>query len=325
MTLKELIMKYDFDSIMPGLEKRDDQINGRFAGYKEAFDILRLMEPDNNFHPEDTPHIEIGWQDSILEDGERWIDVYGASCKWENVLAKDIKVANDLDLTETEVLARILWEMTFYGFTPKQREEVFAGWEPRKEPYNQYEKALWTLQLRIYKNEVRKKDRWYDESGKGCYNMDYMKSMFNKPRLNRAKRKRKYRQELREEYLKRMTKHDYLIRQLTKDSSLEHDDVDFLMNIENVHKVNFQSHIVNLEERIPYLQQLITDYYNWNWVDGTDMICLLRTSITAPLTDQEKECIKEFFSNYSHLRLQCAEGTDEQLGNDVSLTVIVAK
>lgn len=27
MTLKELIMKYDFDSIMPGLEMRDDQIN----------------------------------------------------------------------------------------------------------------------------------------------------------------------------------------------------------------------------------------------------------------------------------------------------------
>ena len=81
MTLKELIMKYDFDSIIPGLEKRDDQINGRFASYKEAFDILRMMEPDNKFHPEDTSHIEIGWQDSILDDGERWIDVYGASCK----------------------------------------------------------------------------------------------------------------------------------------------------------------------------------------------------------------------------------------------------
>ena len=325
MTLKVLIMKYDFDSIMPGLEKRDDQINGRFAGYKEAFDILRQMEPDSKFHPEDTPHIEIGWQDSILEDGERWIDVYGASCKWENALAKEIKVANDLNLTETEVLARILWEMTFYGFTPKQREEVFAGWEPCKEPHNQYEKALWALQLRMYKNEVRKKDRWFDESGKGCYNMDYMKSMFNKPRMNRAKRKRKYRQELREEYLERMAKHDYLIQQLTKDSSLKRQDVDLLMNVENVHKVNFQSHIVNREERIPYLMQLITDYYNWSWVDGTDMIWLLRTSITAPLTDQEKERIKEFFSIFSHLRLHHAEGLDEELGNDVSLTVIVAK
>ena len=325
MTLKELIMKYNFDSIKPELEKRDDKINGRFAGYKEAFDILRMMEPDNEFHPEDTPHIEIGWQDSILDDGERWIDVYGASCKWENVLAKDIKVATDLDLTETEVLAHILWEMTFFGFTPKQREEVFAGWEPRKEPHNQYEKALWALQLHMYKNEVRKKDRWFDESGKGCYNMDYMKSMFNKPRFNRAKRKRKYRQELREEYLERMAKHDYLIQQLTKDSSLKRQDVDFLMNVENVHKVNFQSHIVNREERMPYLIQLITNYYNWDWADGTDIICLLRTSITDLLTDQEKELIKEFFSNYSHLRLQYAKGTDEKLGKDVSLTVIVAK
>lgn len=325
MTLKELIMKYNFDSIKPELEKRDDKINGRFAGYKEAFDILRMMEPDNEFHPEDTPHIEIGWQDSILDDGERWIDVYGASCKWENALAKEIKIANDLDLTETEVLAHILWEMTFFGFTPKQREEVFAGWEPRKEPHNQYEKALWALQLHMYKNEVRKKDRWFDESGKGCYNMDYMKSMFNKPRFNRAKRKRKYRQELREEYLERMAKHDYLIQQLTKDSSLKRQDVDFLMNVENVHKVNFQSHIVNREERMPYLIQLITNYYNWDWADGTDIICLLRTSITDLLTDQEKELIKEFFSNYSHLRLQCAEGIDEELGNDVSLTVIVAR
>ena len=325
MTLKELIMKYDFDSIIPGLEKRDDQINGRFASYKEAFDILRMMEPDSKFHPEDTPHIEIGWQDSILEDGERWIDVYGASCKWENVLAKDIKVANDLDLTETEVLARILWEMTFYGFTPRRREARMEEWLPRKEPHNQYEKALWALQLRMYKNEVRKKDRWFDESGKGCYNMDYMKSMFNKPRMNRAKRKRKYRQELREEYLERMAKHDYLIQQLTKNSSLERDNVDFLMNVENVRVVNFQSHIVNREERTPYLLQLITDYYNWDWVDGTEMICLLRTSTGALLTDQEKERIKEFFSNFSHLRLHHAEGIDEELGNDVSLTVIVAK
>lgn len=325
MTLKELIMKYNFDSIKPELEKRDDKINGRFAGYKEAFDILRMMEPDNEFHPEDTPHIEIGWQDSILDDGERWIDVYGASCKWENALAKEIKIANDLDLTETEVLAHILWEMTFFGFTPKQREEVFAGWEPRKEPYNQYEKALWALQLHMYKNEVRKKDRWFDESGKGCYNMDYMKSRFNKPRFNRAKRKRKYRQELREEYLERMAKHDYLIQQLTKDSSLKRIDIDFLMDVKHVNIVQFQSHIVNREERMPYLLQLINDYYNWDWADGTDIICLLRTSITDLLTDQEKELIKEFFSNYSHLRLQCAEGTDEELGNDVSLTVIVAR
>lgn len=325
MTLKELIMKYDFDSIMPELEKRDDQINGRFAGYKEAFDILRMMEPDNKFHPEDTSHIEIGWQDSILDDGERWIDVDGASCKWENVLAKEIKVAHDLDLTETEVLARILWEMTFYGFTPRRIEAHMEEWLPRKEPHNLHEKALWALQLRMYKNEVRKKDRWFDESGKGCYNMDYMKSMFNKPRLNRAKRKRKYRQELREEYLERMAKHDYLIQQLTKNSSLKRQDVDFLMDAEHVNIVQFHSHIVNREERIPYLMQLITDYYNWEWVDGTDMICLLRTSITAPLTGQEKERFKKFFSNFSHLRLHHAEGIDEELGNDVSLTVIVAK
>jgi hypothetical protein len=60
-------------------------------------------------------------------------------------------------------------------------------------------------------------------------------------------------------------------------------------------------------------------------VDGTDMICLLRTSTGALLTDQEKERIKEFFTNFSHLRLHHAEGIDEELGNDVSLTVIVAK
>ena len=118
---------------------------------------------------------------------------------------------------------------------------------------------------------------------------------------------------------------DLFIQQLTKDSSFKRQNVDFLMNVENVHKVNFQSHIVNREERIPYLIQLITDYYNWDWVDGTDMICLLRTSITAPLTDQEKERISKFFSNFSHLGLHHAEGTDEELGNDVSLTVIVAK
>ena len=49
MTLKELVMKVDFDSLLPYLEKWDNGHLDNIYAFREAYDILRGMEPDRGY------------------------------------------------------------------------------------------------------------------------------------------------------------------------------------------------------------------------------------------------------------------------------------
>lgn len=50
MTLKELIMKVDFDRIRPYLEDFEAEHLDSIYAYREAYDTLRDMEPDTESH-----------------------------------------------------------------------------------------------------------------------------------------------------------------------------------------------------------------------------------------------------------------------------------
>ena len=319
-TLKELIMGHDFDSIVPELKKIDDHAERSLAGYKEGYDTLRLMGPDQNFDEEDIKEIELSWCGE--DDEERWIGSTGTGFEWEKALAKQVKVADDLQLTEEEIIAHCLYELTFFGFTPQEYERCVEQWMPRKEPRNQYEATLWALQQRMYKNEVKRKDRFYDESGKGLYPYNG-KSQFAEPRQNRTKRKRKYRQEKREEYLEQMSARENLLQRITRNSDFERKDVAFILTMKRGHEVTFHSHVANKEERMPYLLNLITDYYRWDDIEGTDIICLLRTSSANQLSNSEKEILEHFLLKFPQMRIHQAIGTDEELAVDVALDVII--
>ena len=52
MILKELIMKVDFDSLLPYLEKWEKKNLDNIYGFREAYDILRNMEPDKDYRGE---------------------------------------------------------------------------------------------------------------------------------------------------------------------------------------------------------------------------------------------------------------------------------
>lgn len=46
MTLKELLLKYEFDTIVPDLLTVDEPIKDNLYAFKEAFDTLRRMAPE---------------------------------------------------------------------------------------------------------------------------------------------------------------------------------------------------------------------------------------------------------------------------------------
>lgn len=84
MTLKELISKVDFESLVPFIEKTEEKHLDSIYEYREAYDILRNMKPSENFKGEAT----VGW--SGEEYGyKQWIGVFHLDGDdWEDALDK---------------------------------------------------------------------------------------------------------------------------------------------------------------------------------------------------------------------------------------------
>ena len=68
MTLKELLDKVDFDSLVPYIEKTEEKNFESIYGYREAYDILRNMKPSEDFKGE----ARVEWSGGEFGD-EQWI------------------------------------------------------------------------------------------------------------------------------------------------------------------------------------------------------------------------------------------------------------
>ena len=56
----------------------------------------------------------------------KWSHVYNCEGDlWECNVAKEVVVANDCNISKEEVLAKILWSCTFYGYTPQTLKDTF--------------------------------------------------------------------------------------------------------------------------------------------------------------------------------------------------------
>ncbi len=113
LTLRELIMKTYFESMMDIIIDFDPKMTNQAAAYLRACECIRDMKV--KYNPEeilakyeyDMPFI------SILE-GQRWSE-------W---LGSPVRRAKDLKCTDTELAAHCLWHLTFYGYTPKEQREI---------------------------------------------------------------------------------------------------------------------------------------------------------------------------------------------------------
>ena len=84
MTLKDLFMQVRFDDLIPSLLEQDENTQNSICSFREAFDLLRMMEPDQDFKGE----VVIQW--SKAEEGEEpWIKVCHLDNEWEKQLAKE--------------------------------------------------------------------------------------------------------------------------------------------------------------------------------------------------------------------------------------------
>ena len=104
MTLKDLFMQVRFDDLIPSLLEQDENTQNSICSFREAFDLLRMMEPDQDFKGE----VVIQW--SKTEEGEEpWIKVCHLDNEWEKQLAKEVVLKEDVQLSNEELAGNPLW------------------------------------------------------------------------------------------------------------------------------------------------------------------------------------------------------------------------
>ena len=115
MTVKELIMEVGFDDLLPYLK---EIIVGHFDNiyaFREAYDILRDMQPNPEF-------VGKVW----IEQEEDWISIQSLDADfWENELAKELVLPKNTTLSKEKIAAHCIYDITFYGFSPAEIIENF--------------------------------------------------------------------------------------------------------------------------------------------------------------------------------------------------------
>lgn len=104
MTLKDLFMQVRFDDLIPSLLEQDENTQNSICSFREAFDLLRMMEPDQDFKGE----VVIQWS-KTEEDEEPWIKVCHLDNEWEKQLAKEVVLKEDVQLSNEELAGNPLW------------------------------------------------------------------------------------------------------------------------------------------------------------------------------------------------------------------------
>lgn len=138
MTLKELLDKVEFDALCPYLEKYEPKHLDNIYAFREAYDILRTLTPSKQASGE----IRIEWEQDNGGTEEKWISVCPMhDANWEDVLARELIIAPDVKLPMEELAMHCLWEITYWGFSPDEKDETIAGMVRHTCPITKYEIA----------------------------------------------------------------------------------------------------------------------------------------------------------------------------------------
>ncbi len=290
MTLKELLTQVGFDELLPYLKKHEPEHLDDIYSFREAYDILLGMEPDKDFKGE----ARVEWSGGEYEGEPKWIGIYHLDDNvWEKELAKEIIVADDVRLSLAELAMHCLWEITYWGFSPA---EIREGWQERlghKQPANPYEVALDKLEESIWRHQTPRRLRCKEPDGERCTRVEFPLKR-ESDRKNRSKRKREYRQDKREEYLRKMAARENLARMLSAEgSSFRRCDVDFLLDIERGTRYDYRSVTQDADARLDYILESMTRYQQLDLSRYDGALLFLRIPSGVPLKESALAAFKQ--------------------------------
>ena len=314
MKLKELFDKYTFDDIVPYLKEIITDNPNSLPDFRMAFDELRMMKPSD----EDCDDILI--KEFLDNDGNMLANpvCWNLGYSWDECLAKRVVIDNDYPLDGRYVLAGCLWEMTFYGFSNMPDEEVEICFSIPKEPKNKYDKALYKLQLSHWKHTTPRRYRW-----KGhplCTDIDY----HERENKNRSKRKRDYRVECRENYLKMHSQRENFILKLTRCGAFQREEVAYLHQVDEGQFYPYKSRTWDTSKRIDYILESINKYQDLDFSPYNDAIICLRASSESPVTEAEKEkLLAGLPESLKAMPIKIGLGTKETMKKEVEMMLFL--
>ena len=191
-------------------------------------------------------------------------------------------------------------------------------------PTNQYEIALDKLEESIWKHQTPRRFRCRGENGERYTTLQSTRYLFNE-RKNRSKRKREYRQDKREEYLKRMAARENLITQLSAEgSSFKKSDVDFLLHIEYGRQYDYLSVTSRTDGRLDYILESMTKYQQLALEKYNNAVVFLSVPACYPLTKPELNRFNEAIRlHLGYDDILFGTSTYESSRQDVKVTLLL--
>ncbi|MCL2074112.1 MAG: hypothetical protein FWH18_09330 [Marinilabiliaceae bacterium] len=353
MTLKELLDRCDFKDIAPHFKHFYLEEATVMHRFKEAFDVLRHLEPElNPDYPsyQDIKLTRYYYAENENIDGDRdyYIRVTCGGDYWVSDLAKEIVIADDLSLTDAEIAAHCLWEITSYGnpYNVDEYEKSTRRLLGETDTSNPYTVAAEKLDNKLRSNYLSKQ---YKEAVAGTISvtseewLQRRKEMGEKrwrnyhdakylpediePRTcrNRIKRMRDHRMEKRIKKLERMSKVEDAIRRLIANTnSFTREELKYLFDTALITENRYQSRAYDINQRIDYLIELFENYVSRDFSELTHFLLMFRTSSEYPLTQEETDIMQNFFIEIlpKTANVRFGYGIDENLGTEVSLLLL---
>lgn len=342
MTVQELFKSLGFKAISDALlhtHNRHELTVHDLAGYKMAYDRLCNMEFNG----------EGGEVTFTVTPREEWDDFHSLPLLadnvegdvFENIVGKTIIRPTNNPFTDAELAGAILWGATFYGFTPKQREELF---EEELSPTIPSPIAMQIKRLNLKKDLMYCRNRKIrDELKKEMKStspdytfsseaMIWQLGQPSKRKLNRSKRKREYRIDKRIEELWQLHKIQLLLDLLRNDIGVVPDGISNLIKSATSIKItSYESCPYTNLDRVDYLDDLLLnpDYrvIEEGFVEeSTESICVVLTSTQHQCSAEEQKRLKDIIAKYSgKTKWQLLTGHDNSLECQLRIKIIGLK
>ena len=317
MKLKELFDKYTFDEILPYLKAIEPERGDSMYQFREALDLLKHMEPSK----EDCGDVQITWYKDEF-DTEGYISVYDLEgVRWEAGLAKEVVVAEDLQLDEKDVAAHCLWSITFWGFGDEPDPEDGWPFDYHRKQKNKYDEALYRIQLSHWKHTTPR--RYRSKEIPLCTDVEFCMKRIRCSK-NRSKHKRDYRVECRENYLKRRSQRENFILKLARCGAFLREDVEYLHQVVEGLYYPYDSRTWDVSRRIDYILESINKYQDVDFLPYNDAIICLRASSEYPVSEDEKNrLLAGLPTSLKKLPIKIGIGIKETLKQEVEMMLFL--
>lgn len=333
MTLRELLTQTAFDNIVPYI-KRSEQPDD-VCHYKQAYDILLHTVP-----------CEAGCHDVYVgiyreQDGAEYVgasQIEGAA--WTEYIDGSIVLEEGMEVCQEELAFRLLWHLTFFGYSQEQNNEPLHtmgddGYHDNK--YGRMARHIDNKRYMLWANKAIRKRivasiKEYEAEDKHCFALseqDWNYILHHERHCNRMKRMRDHRLELRLKELENLDRCENTIQQLLVNqvSQITREDLSFLWNKGGRIGNEFQTRAYDATHRLAYLEELISKYGALD-VGKAMRKCVVRLSTSQDflLTQEERGVIynkvKESTMDKSPILI---EAIDETLGCELDVMIVGIK